>query len=224
MQNPFDKLANRYDHWFESDRGAPIFRAEAACLEAVMPSSRSDAWIEVGVGTGRFAAALGIPEGVDPPAPMLEYAARRGVRVRPGTAESLPYEADAVDGILMVVTFCFVQDTAQALREVARVLTTGGRLILGLVPAQSSWGRLYAQKGSDGHPFYSAARFYTCGQVLKSATQAGFRFETATHTLCTPPDASVDPEMPIAAGMNERAGFVAFRFRNGNGDFEGDSL
>ena len=221
MQTPFDTLADRYDHWFESDRGAPIFRAETACLQAVIPPSRLDAWIEVGVGTGRFAAVLGIPEGVDPSPPMLEYAARRGIRTRLGTAESLPYAADSIDGILMVVTLCFVRDTVRTLREAYRVLAPGGTLVLGLVPAQSAWGRLYARKSRDGHPFYSTARFFSCEQVLECAAQAGFRFETAAHTLCSAPTAPVDPEAPVTAGVNEYAGFVAFRFCQANAEIGG---
>jgi len=44
--------------------------------------------LEIGVGTGRFAAPLGIKVGVDPSMAMLAYAAERGVLGRQGTIES----------------------------------------------------------------------------------------------------------------------------------------
>ena len=47
-------------------------------------------YIEIGVGTGRFAAPLGIKVGVDPSMTMLTYAAKRGVLGLQGTAEALP--------------------------------------------------------------------------------------------------------------------------------------
>ncbi len=215
MDNPFDMLADRYDKWFESERGASVFQAELACLEAVMPRSRPGCWLEVGVGTGRFAAALGVSEGIDSSAAVLEYAADRGIRTRQAKAEELPYADGTLQGVLMVVTLCFVRDPARALAEAARVLVPAGALILGLVPAESAWGRLYARKGRAGHPFYAAARFYTCVQVIEMAQTAGFAFEGAAHTLRTPPGRPVDPSATPRPGLTEAAGFAAFRFSRG---------
>ena len=57
--NPFDKLAQRYDRWFDSTRGRAIFEAEVVCLRELIPD-RAGRWLEIGVGTGRFVEALGI--------------------------------------------------------------------------------------------------------------------------------------------------------------------
>ena len=209
--NPFNRLAQRYDAWFESEQGAPIFAAEVACVRRLLEDVPRP-WLEVGVGTGRFAEALGVDEGIDPSEPVLEIAARRGVRVRSGQAEALPCEDHSFGGVVMVVTICFVQDPRAALAECARVVTGDGAVIVGLVPADSTWGRLYARQGAEGHAFYSAATFYTCAQIMDLASEAGLRLERAMSCLPNPPEEEVDPSAPPWEGVDEAAGFVAMRF------------
>ena len=58
----FDALADRYDRWYENAEGAAALQEELACLRFVCPERRGR-WLEVGVGTGRFASALGIVRG-----------------------------------------------------------------------------------------------------------------------------------------------------------------
>ena len=100
--NPFDTHADRYDAWFDSPDGQAIFTHETTCLRELMGETEGR-WIEVGVGTGRFAQALGVEEGVDPSEAVLALAAVRGIRARVGYGESLPYPDATLNGILMVV-------------------------------------------------------------------------------------------------------------------------
>lgn len=206
---PFNRLAVRYDAWFDSPRGRDIFATEVPCLNTLMPSRR-DRWLEVGVGSGRFAAALGVAEGVDPSEPMLAMATARGIRTRTGTGEELPYGDGQFDGVLMVVTLCFLTNPSAAFRECARVLRDGGRLLVGFVPANSAWGRMYRQQGLDGHPFYAPARFYTADQVIRMAVTAGFRLECSASCLFSQPEAPVDSSH--RQGIVARAGFLALLF------------
>lgn len=209
--NPFDGLADRYDRWFDSPRGQAVFALEVACLRRVMDACPGR-WLELGVGTGRFAEALGVAEGLDPSDAMLRLAGARGVRTVRGTAEDVPYADGTFDDMLMVTTLCFLADPQRALNECARVLAAGGRLVVGMVPADSPWGELYARKGMKGHPFYGAARFWTCNQAIGMVTRAGFRFDTAASCLLTPPDDPACPCGPPQPGIVKGAGFVAMRF------------
>jgi len=211
--NVFDSLADRYDAWFDSARGTALFHAEVECLERLMPTDRSG-WVEVGVGSGRFAEALGIPEGVDPSLPLLEKAAARGVRTVQGVAEKLPYGDNELQGILLVVTLCFLEEPERAMREFARVLRPGGWLLIGFVPADSAWGRAYMRKSKEGHPFYSAARFYTSSQALDMAGAAGFRLLSAASTLPMAPDERIG-SMPVFEGIVGGCGFVGMLFTLG---------
>ena len=63
LPNPFDELAAEYDAWFESECGRAVFAQEVECLRRIM-SPATGGGLEVGVGTGRFAAALGVTEGI----------------------------------------------------------------------------------------------------------------------------------------------------------------
>ncbi len=207
----FDHLAQRYDEWFESSTGRPIFEQEVDCLHSLIGRAEGR-WLEVGVGTGRFAKALGIREGIDPSTAVLGYASNRGLSVEVGAGEDLPYADNTFDGVLMVVTICFLADPERALKECHRVMKVSGRLIVGLVPADSPWGKLYARQGRDGHRFYSAARFYTCEQVMNLITGAGFGFDEAMSCLFTPPGVQTGKQPP-RKGIVTEAGFVGLAFR-----------
>jgi hypothetical protein len=97
----FDQLAARYDAWYDGPAGAAAFPSEAHCLRPLLIGLPRP-WTEIGTGSGRFAAALGMDVGLD-----------------------------------------------------------DGAVILGMVFADSSWGRFYQHKAVGEHPFYAAARFLT---------------------------------------------------------------
>ena len=209
--NPFDALAQRYDDWFNAPRGAAIFAMELDCLRLI-GRGFAGRWLEVGVGTGRFAQALGVGYGVDPSASMLEFASRRNIAVKPGRGEELPYPAVYFDGTLLVVTVCFLDDPAAALAEGGRVLRPGGALVAGLVPADSPWGEHYRALAAEGHPFYSAARFYRAAELTALAEAAGYTLHSAVSTLTSPPTDEPPPAEQPREGVVDGAGFVALRY------------
>jgi len=206
----FNRLADRYDAWFDSPEGSAIFAAEVQCLRRLLPPDLSG-WIEVGVGTGRFAAVLSIPEGVDPSAYMLEKAKKRRIRTRQAKAKNLPYSTASLDGILLVVTLCFLEEPKRAMRELAGVLKRDGQLLVGIVPADSPWGQFYRKKGQEGHPFYSVARFYTCRETKQLAASAGFELLRAASTLPMGPGEDLE-HIPVLDMMVDGCGFVGMLF------------
>jgi ubiquinone/menaquinone biosynthesis C-methylase UbiE len=134
MNALFDTIASDYDAWYDQPVGRAILAAELDCLRRLVGCCRGR-WLEVGVGTGRFAIGLGIGEGIDPAANMLQIAARRGVRTYLETADSLPFPEGSFDGVLLALTLCFIEDPAAALRECRRVISHDGVLLVGIVPA-----------------------------------------------------------------------------------------
>ena len=168
-------------------------------------------WLEVGVGTGRVADSLGISEGLDPSPRMLAIAAPRGIHAVRGVAEDLPYADSSLDGVVMVTTLCFLDDPVRALAECFRVLHAHGSLVVGIVPAESPWGKSYAAKGRDGHPLYSRAKFLTCKRLILMCNRVGFFLNTVVSCLLSAPGASVSSS--LHCGIDENAGFVVMRFR-----------
>ncbi|MCL6522551.1 MAG: class I SAM-dependent methyltransferase, partial [Firmicutes bacterium] len=172
-ESPFDLLDDRYEAWFERH---PL--AYAAELEAVRQLLGPGRWLEVGVGSGRFAAPLGVRDGVDPSPAMRRRALARGVRAAEGVAEELPYGEASWDGVLMVTTVCFVADLDRSLGEARRVLRAGGALVVGFVDRLSPLGRLYEARRADD-PFYRGARFYSVEELRAALGRAGFEVTAA---------------------------------------------
>jgi len=193
--DPFDKLTDRYDAWYDSDQGSKIFAIEVACLRELL-GDRGGSWLEVGVGTGRFAKALRIVDGLDASLPMLGLAAARGIRGVAACGESLPYLEACLDGVLLVVTICFLDDPASVLNQCARVLTKDG----------------YRKQGREGHPFYAIAKFYSCDEVIGMAERAGFVLDEARSCLFGRPGEAVERCETSRTGVVAEAGFVALRF------------
>jgi ubiquinone/menaquinone biosynthesis C-methylase UbiE len=211
LEQPFDSLAGSYDNWYDTGRGRYIFAAESQCLQTICPIC-AGRWLEVGVGTGRFAVQMGIREGIDPSSAMLESASSRGIRIYQGNAEDLPFEADSFDGILMAFTLCFVESPEAALSECYRVLKGNGRLLIGLIPAEGLWGKTYRQKKKQGHPIYSQARFLTIKKTMQIAKKSGFEIEESACTLFCKPDELPKTFPRIETGIDEQAGFAAMLF------------
>ncbi len=209
--SPFDYYSDRYDSWFDSPEGQSLFRLEVACLRGLIPPDRRNQ-VEIGVGTGRFAAALDVRAGMDPSLPMLRRIAFPIKQIVAARAETLPYADNSMDFVLMVVTICFLKDPSTALQECRRILRPGGRLLVGLVPADSPWGRRYSRLKREGHLFYRHARFYRCDELLALARENRLDFTAARSCLRHPP--GIPPEaVPAWPGIRPGAGFVSLAFQ-----------
>jgi ubiquinone/menaquinone biosynthesis C-methylase UbiE len=207
----FDAIADNYDSWYDTREGSAVFEEEVQGLRLLCDGC-SGRWLEVGVGTGRFAEALGISHGVDLSPPMARKASQRGVRVQVGRAEQLAFRDGAFEGVLMALTLCFLADPQAALLECRRVLRTTGRLVIGTIPADSPWGRLYRKKAADGHPVYSHARFYITEEIMRLAAAADFKLRDSCSALFWEPgDRPVVP-LRVNSGITARAGFIGLLF------------
>lgn len=170
-EDPYWSSAEQYDEWF--DANPFVYDAELRAVRSLfVPTARPA--IEVGVGTGRFAAPLGIRIGVDPSESMLRIARGRGVEVARGVAGDLPLRDRAAGCILMVTTICFLSDAVRAFEESFSVLEKGGFIIIGMLDRASPVGRAYVEQKQKS-PFYRRARFYSVAEVLDMLRRTGFR-------------------------------------------------
>jgi SAM-dependent methyltransferase len=176
---PFDAFSDAYDEWFE--RHAEEYRAELAAIHRLLPPAGARG-LEVGVGSGKFAAPLGIGIGIEPSAEMARKARRRGVAVIPGTAEELPIRSGRFDFVLLVTTICFVDDVGRTLGEAFRVLNAGGCILVGFVDRESALGRRYSQQRASSR-FYRHATFYSAPEVIRCLEEAGFAVTDILQTL-----------------------------------------
>ena len=215
----FDSLATAYDAWFEEE-GKLIFAIEVKALREVLPLLPKP-WLEVGVGSGRFAQALGIETGIDPSARLLEMAQSRGITVFRARGEEQFFNEETFGTVFLVVTLCFVDSPIAVLQEARRILKPEGKIVLGLVLRGSPWGKFYQSKKTEGHRFYKYATFYSYQEVERLLIDSGFTIEKAVSTLFQKPEEVKEKEAP-RHGFSVDAGFtiiVAGR-TTGSGDKE----
>lgn len=201
---PFERYTERYEQWFEHNR--MVYESELEALQTLLlPCERG---LEIGVGTGRFAAPLGIHEGVEPSRAMTRIARRRGVNVVYGTAESLPFKAEQFDLVLMVTTVCFVDDLERAFSEAHRVLKHDGYILIGMVDRESPLGQEY-QRHKAENVFYREAHFYSTAEILAALERTGFKEFVFSQTIFRPLPEITSRE-PVWQGHDEGS-FVAIR-------------
>jgi SAM-dependent methyltransferase len=202
--NAFDKNVDRYEQWFVDNPLAYV--SELRALRELLPTSGSG--IEIGVGTGRFAAPLEIKKGIEPSRSMAEVARKRGIEVVHGVAEHLPFMEVEFDYVLMVTTVCFLDDMDMAFQEVRRVLTPGGTFIIGFIDRKSPLGKAY-QAQKDKSAFYQEATFYSVDQIASSMQKNGFGALSFRQTLFRPLPEMEEVE-PVKVGHGEGS-FVVVR-------------
>jgi SAM-dependent methyltransferase len=162
MNGPFHNFPEEYDLWYE--RNQPAYASELECIQRIFPSSGRG--LEVGVGTGRFAAPLKVGWGIDPEPEMLARARSRGVRVIRGRGEELPFADGIFNYVLLVVTLCFVEEPRRLLAEAGRVLGREGEVIVGMVDKDSFLGKMYQAKKNESK-FYRGADFFSVPEIME---------------------------------------------------------
>jgi ubiquinone/menaquinone biosynthesis C-methylase UbiE len=202
----FDILTDKYDAWYDSEDGKPLYESELKCLRPLVESCRGPI-LEVGVGTGRFAMHFPDVTGIDPSLNALKMAEKRGVKTVPGYGENLPFEDESFGCVLIIVTLCFVDKPLDVLREAKRVLRKDGSIVIGLVPGDSPWGAFYEEKKRAGHPFYRNARFYTMKDVEDMLQATGMKITRIGSTLLQRPDEPRRTEEPSECCV-KGAGFL----------------
>jgi SAM-dependent methyltransferase len=202
---PFDTFASDYDAWFE-DEGKLIFATEVKAFQEVL-SLLPKPWLEVGVGSGRFAKALGIKVGIDPSAKLLAIARRRGIKGFQVRGEERFFAEATFGTVFIIVTLCFVDSPVAVLQEAYRILKPGGKIVLGLVLRDSTWGQFYLTKKQEGHRFYKHATFYSYQRVAEFLENTGFAVERVVSTLFRKPDEVDEMEMS-REGFFPDAGFT----------------
>ena len=194
---PFEEHTDRYDDWFETHDDA--YQSELDALRRLVPDSGRG--LEIGVGSGRFAAPLGLDVGIDPAGAMLERTRERGIDAVRGVAEALPFADGSFDTALIVTTICFVDDIAQTLAEADRVLGPSGSLVVGYIDTDSPVGRKYQEQKAQ-NPFYRDATFVSTEDLVDALEAAGFTdfefVQTIYHWL-----EEIDGPEPVEAGYGD---------------------
>jgi ubiquinone/menaquinone biosynthesis C-methylase UbiE len=196
----FQKTWKSYDVWFEKHQA--LYQTELAALESLVSSG---AGLEIGVGTGRFAAPVGVRFGLDPAVSMLRLAKKRGLLVVQGVGERLPFKDGSFDFVQIIFVIEFVDDRVSFLVEAVRTIKPKGALILGFIDKDSPWGQYYARDPSSRRHFHPPSP----ATILDIFKKIGLEFREARQTLFQPPPDLIEKEQP-KPGFGQ-GGFVVLK-------------
>ena len=194
---PFELYSDRYEEWFEKNRFTYLSELEA--VGRLLPEEGKG--LEVGAGSGRFAAPLGIRFGLDPSLKMCRLAGERKIAAIQAEGENIPCRDGGFDYALMVTAICFLDTVDRSLREIRRILRKDGKLIIGFVDKESPIGKQYVKNQKDS-VFYGEADFYSVSEVAAYMQQAGFAILETVQTIFRPLSEVAGME-PVKTGYGE---------------------
>jgi ubiquinone/menaquinone biosynthesis C-methylase UbiE len=158
-QRWFDRRAGSYEGGWTARWRDPLQRASLDALDL----RGTDRLLDVGCGTGwasRAAAEQGASVvGIDLSSQMIGQATRLaagrgGVRFALGDAEALPFADGAFTALLCTNAFHHYPRPERAVREMARVLAPGGRLVIGDASSDLTSARIadvFLRRFEPGH-------------------------------------------------------------------------
>ena len=155
--------------------------------------------LDIGTGDGQYAihAALRGAQvtALDSSQEMLEAARHRAdqqgvhLALQLGNASKLPFRDDAFDVVLAVTVLCLVPNAELAVREMARVLRPGGRLLLGDLGRYNVWAAGRRLRSWLGASFWRNAHFRSQRQLCGMVRDAGLTVVATRGTVHYPPSA-----------------------------------
>jgi ubiquinone/menaquinone biosynthesis C-methylase UbiE len=163
----FDCVADAYDDWYKSAKGAMYDRMEKKAISKYLPRNvQGKKLLEIGCGTGhwsQFFSEFGFEViGVDVSERMINLAQSKGI---PNTlfqiadGHSLPFKNGIFDVTASIVTLEFVSNTELVLREMVRcTCRRGGKLLIGVLNALAP---LNCKRQLYSESLYSKARLFS---------------------------------------------------------------
>jgi len=130
---------------------------------------------------------------------MLQAASARSARGQgqwprfvEGRIERLPFPDGSFDVVVIVTVLCLLVDRAGAVREAARVLRPGGRLVIGDLGRWSAWAARRQVKAWLGSRLWQSAHFSTAPGLSRVVQSAGLVVEAVRGSVYYPRPYSPD--------------------------------
>jgi SAM-dependent methyltransferase len=182
MQQHTYAIMNRAEnsHWWYVGRRAIL----ESFLERIIQNPKSKIQnpkiLDVGCGTGgnlEMLEKFGAAEGVDVSDDALEFCKSKGLTVHKGLAEKLPFADESFDVVTALDVIEHLDDDVAGLKEMHRVLKTGGKTLIFVPAFMWLWG---VQDDVSNHRIR-----YTKKQIVERLERAGFEVERATYANWT---------------------------------------
>ena len=187
-----------YTRWRATTLGAVTEVLEQRVILELVAPLKDKRVLDLGSGDGLLTTAVAErgarAVGLDIDRSMLRAATvrltpRRGQPARfvQGRIEQLPFPNAMFDVVVAVTVLCFLPDPTAAVREAARVLRPGGRLVIGDLGRWSAWAARRRVRGWLGSRLWHAAHFSTTAELSALVERAGLSVETVRGSVYYPP-------------------------------------
>ncbi len=135
----FEESAEDFDKWFSKNK--IVFESEFLAEKHFLSNPKNS--VSIGVGSGLFASRLGIEYGVESSKEMAKLAEKRGIKVKIGTAEKVPFEDERFDTVLLSTILSYVDDPQKAVSEAYRILKHNGYIVVSFLAREGSYALMY---------------------------------------------------------------------------------
>lgn len=187
-----------YQRWRASRLGSVTEALEQTRILDLIGPVEGRRILDLGCGDGLLTWTLAErgawAVGIDVDRAMLEAASARSPRRRrqrprfvEGRIELLPFSDGSFDVVLIVTVLCLVADRAGAVREAARVLRPGGRLVIGDLGRWSAWAARRRVKAWLGSTLWQSAHFSTAPGLSRLVGRAGLIVDAVRGSVYYPP-------------------------------------
>ncbi|MEB1809746.1 MAG: class I SAM-dependent methyltransferase [Bacillaceae bacterium] len=165
----FDQTADGYDSWCQAELGSFVDELEKNLMKEVAQPKMGEKALDLGCGTGIYSYWLNeqglAVTGIDISSGMLNVAKSKpgaqNIEFLQGDIEHLPFKDETFDLIISNIVLEFTENPKEVIKEAMRVLKRGGRLVIGFIGRDSSWGKMYKEKGKkDSHSVFASANFF----------------------------------------------------------------
>jgi SAM-dependent methyltransferase len=164
-----------YAAWFESPLGRRVWEDERAALRQLLGPPRGQQILDAGAGDGRLArelaegdaevVALDRSHAMSMAASFQTRAGQRPVIPVTGDALALPFRDHAFDTVVAVTLLCFLENPADAVREMARVVRPGGKVVVGDLGRWSAWALGRRLGSARKRSFWREVQFWTTREL-----------------------------------------------------------